>query len=130
MKKLLFTLMLIFSVAGGTFARVSDTISISEGNQKSADRGKLTVKFVSIIEDSRCPMNAKCVWAGNAKIKLAISKGKAAPKMIELNTNTEPSSVKIFGYQFRLEGMTQKNPESMEMMDRPKVATISVSKVK
>ena len=130
MKKLLFTLMLISLVAAGTFARVPDTLSITEGNQKVADRGKLTVKFVTVIEDNRCPMNARCVWAGNAKIKLAISKGKAAPRMIELNSNSAPTSVKLLGYQFELVGMTEKVPAGMDMMDKPIVATISVSRVK
>lgn len=118
----------MFVMAMSTLARTAEKLEISEGNHKTADRGRVTVKFVSIIEDSRCPMNTTCVWAGNARIKLAVSKGKAAPKFIELNTNLDPKSAKVYGYEIKLESMTQKNPESMAMMDRPLVVTISVKK--
>lgn len=32
-----------------------------------------TLKFVKVIEDSRCPKGANCVWAGRAKILVEIS---------------------------------------------------------
>lgn len=28
------------------------------------------VKAVKILEDSRCPMNARCIWAGRVKLKM------------------------------------------------------------
>ena len=73
-------------------------------------------------------MNARCIWAGNAKIKIAISKGKMAPKFVELNTGAEPNSVKLYGYTITLEGLSQNDPAMMGPFDRPLVATFSVSK--
>jgi hypothetical protein len=32
-----------------------------------------TIKFVEVLEDSRCPKDATCVWAGRAKILIEIS---------------------------------------------------------
>ncbi len=122
------TITLVLGAAMTIFARAGETVDITEGHQKAADRGRLTIKFVEIVEDSRCPPDVTCVWAGNAKIKLAVSKGKAAPKFIELNTNLEPHSVKIAGYEIKLVSLSPKHSERLEMMERPKVAKISVTK--
>jgi len=127
MKRLVFALAMVSVLAVASFAR-SQEIELKVGDQKSADRGRISIKFVSIVEDSRCPMNAKCVWAGNAKIKLAVSKGKMAAKFIELNIGVEPNSVRLYGYTISLEGLTQNHPEMMGPMNRPLVATLLVKR--
>lgn len=43
------------------------------GEEKSLQKEKLKIKFVDVPEDSRCPMNARCVWIGNARIKLKVN---------------------------------------------------------
>lgn len=128
MKRLLFifTVITIFSI--GAFGKVNQEIELKVGDYKTADRGRLSVKFVSVVEDSRCPMNARCIWAGNAKIKIAVSKGKMAPKFVELNLGAEPSSIKLYGYTITLEGLTQNDPAMMGPRDIPLVATLSIKK--
>lgn len=32
-----------------------------------------TVKFIKVLEDSRCPKNTNCIWEGRAKILVEIS---------------------------------------------------------
>ena len=34
----------------------------------------LSIKFTNVAEDSRCPENVECVWQGQAKIEVEISK--------------------------------------------------------
>jgi len=34
---------------------------------------ELTVRFLSVTDDSRCPRDATCVWAGEVKIRLLIN---------------------------------------------------------
>ena len=31
------------------------------------------IKFDAVVEDSRCPTNVECIWAGRAKVSLIIS---------------------------------------------------------
>lgn len=128
MVRILFTLLLVVGVTIAGTPRASETLKITEGQKKTADRGRLTIKFVGVLEDSRCPPNAQCVWAGNAKVKLAVSKGKAAPKFIELNTGVAPHAMKVYGYEIKLTGLTEKVPEHMMMHDKEPVATILVTK--
>ncbi len=42
--------------------RVGETISVA-----GAD---LSLKFVRVVQDSRCPIDVQCVWAGNGQIEL------------------------------------------------------------
>lgn len=39
----------------------------------------LEVRFVGVTEDSRCPTDTTCVWAGEVKVKLAARIGQQAP---------------------------------------------------
>jgi hypothetical protein len=34
--------------------------------------GGLRVRPVAVIEDSRCPQNARCVWAGRLRLRVAV----------------------------------------------------------
>lgn len=128
MKRFIFAVTILSIMALGVFSKGTQELQLKVGDQKSADRGRVTIKFVSIVEDSRCPMNAKCISAGNAKIKIAVSKGKMAAKFVELNTWQEPDSVKLYGYTISLEGLTQNDPTMMGPFDRPLVATLAVKK--
>ncbi len=47
----------------------------------------LKIKFVSVPEDSRCPTNVNCIWAGNARVMLHVGKVTGKPFKLELNTN-------------------------------------------
>jgi hypothetical protein len=48
---------------------------------------KLSLTFESVLEDSRCPTQVNCVWAGQAIIALTAQQEGSAPGEIELNTN-------------------------------------------
>jgi len=74
-------------------------ITLKTGDQH-AIRG-LTVTFVGVKEDSRCPDNARCVWAGNAAVELRIE-GGADSAAITLNSGVEPKSIGVQGLRFTI----------------------------
>jgi hypothetical protein len=44
------------------------------GTGEIADLGNgLTVRPIAIIEDSRCPLNATCIWAGRLRLRALVS---------------------------------------------------------
>jgi hypothetical protein len=47
------------------FARIGETTLV----------GSAKVRPDALIEDSRCPMNARCVWAGRAIIEATVMRG-------------------------------------------------------
>jgi hypothetical protein len=72
-------------------------------NQEAMIEGEgLDVVFESVLEDGRCPEDVTCVWSGNAKIKVRLSKQKQTPGAINLNTDVRPKSSSYLDYEIRL----------------------------
>ncbi len=42
------------------------------------------VQPVAVIEDSRCPMNARCVWAGRLRVKMLWIRGNGEKQPFEV----------------------------------------------
>ena len=78
MKLKVLTILTVLSFATVAFARKPEIVTLRTGQQKKAGRGEITIKFLSVEEDSRCPDGAACVWAGNAKVKVKIGSGSSA----------------------------------------------------
>lgn len=96
--------------------------------QKKFSRSNLTIKFVSLIEDSRCPEGTNCVWAGNAKIKIEVSKGRAK-ETFEINTNLGPKGATYNGYAIELISLTPVPKENIRINRNGYVATFVVSRL-
>lgn len=62
----------------------------------------LRLEFTTIMEEGRCPINATCVWEGNARILLSATRGRVSAP-IELNTSQRfPTSAQFEGYLIEL----------------------------
>lgn len=57
-------------------------IKIPLGQTLSLDG--MTIEFIEVLEDSRCPEDVVCVWAGQAKVKVRVSKDGVAQDAQEL----------------------------------------------
>ena len=73
---------------------------------------RLSIRADSVPEDSRCPENAVCVWAGNARVSLTPRDGTNSAAA-ELNTTLEPQAVNRWGYTVRLVDV-RPNPRAGE----------------
>ena len=67
--------------------------------QVTLKREGLRIRFVAVTEDSRCPANVNCVWAGNAAVRLEISVHGRKTESLTLNTSGGPSSGSEAPYQ-------------------------------
>jgi hypothetical protein len=63
--------------------------------------GDLRLTFRSVEGDSRCPIDAVCVWAGDAEIALKIEQGSQAA-VAALHTMLEPKKTEWNGYTVSL----------------------------
>ena len=91
--------------------QVGDTVTI--------DGEALSLTYDRLLEDSRCPEDVQCVWAGNARIALTAGKVGSATGRLELNTTSEPKSASYEGYVVTLVDLGRGGEPS---------ATISVSR--
>ena len=77
--------------------KLDEEIQIMFGESISMEKGKLTIKFKSLVGDSRCPQGVLCVWAGNTEVILEVSKNEIA-----LNTLLDPKEKVVGAYNIKL----------------------------
>jgi hypothetical protein len=115
MKTLLttFAFVLVFAITG--ISQTPEFVTAKAGKQVAAKKSKLKIKFVSVVEDSRCPEGVNCIWAGNAKIKVLIDNGTTKQEF-EMNTNTGPKGDSFSGWAIYLEELTPYPKEGSSMV--------------
>ncbi len=97
-------------------------------NQEAVLQGThLTILFRGVAEDSRCPDNARCFWAGNAELVFELSDSGQPPKPATLNTYLDPKLIRYSQYQIRLVDLRPypHAPDQINPLDY--IATIVVS---
>jgi hypothetical protein len=62
---------------------------------------RLSIRFDAVAEDSRCPRDVMCPWAGNARVSLALREGPNADAA-DVNSTLEPRAVTRWGYTVEL----------------------------
>ncbi|MEP6848440.1 MAG: hypothetical protein ABI999_06265 [Acidobacteriota bacterium] len=107
----------------------SERVSVRVTQEKPSVLGKFSVKFLSVVDDSRCPISATCVWAGNAKIKIQLSKGRNG-KEFELNTGIQPSTIEYKGYKIKIVRLSPKPGEMTKAMGAKHTAVFEIAKLK
>ena len=71
-----FSLFLAKACDSGDDFTVGESFTMEPGQELTNNSADLTVKWLEVAEDSRCPKNTNCVWEGQAKISLTLRKGK------------------------------------------------------
>lgn len=130
--KIKLTLFLFLTFVFGAFqtleAQTKEQQKIQINKQKTFLKSKLTVKFFSLIEDSRCPEGVNCIHAGNAQIKIEVSKN-GEKKIFEVNTNIGPKGATFDGYAIELISLTPVPKENIRINRNGYVATFVVSRL-
>jgi hypothetical protein len=93
---------LILAPAISARAVVNKEFSLGIGQAISIDGKKLVIKFKAVLEDSRCPVNAVCVMAGNGKVELEVIDNNKLNKTVILNTEDKPGLLIIKGRTLKL----------------------------
>jgi hypothetical protein len=84
--------------------RVDQAFALRYGGTANLTDGSLSVRFDAVGEDSRCPTDVQCVWAGNGRISLAVQ-GAGASRNVSLNTTLDPHSADVAGYRITLDSL-------------------------
>ena len=122
-------LTLIFGGAAVTAnAQSGQQVSVRINNQKSVMRDRLRIKFVS-VEDSRCPADANCVWAGNAKVTIKVTNAKGKSQTFDLNTNLQDKSARFDGYEITLGSVSPFPSSNVRINRNGYTASFTVKKI-
>lgn len=121
---LLIVVFLGFSVVS---AQPAEQLSVKFGKQKMTKRGHISVKFIEMIEDSRCPTGVNCIWAGVARIKIRVTKNRKTADF-ELNTNQQDKPALFEGYSITLKGLTPHPSTTAKYSQSAYTAALFVAK--
>lgn len=99
MKVYILVLAAVLSFSALASGQSKQKLALKAGETKVVLGSRLNVKFLSVVEDSRCPEGTTCIWAGNAKIRIKVWKRNRKPVELELNSTLDPRVVEVMGYR-------------------------------
>ncbi len=79
----------------------------------AATFGQFIVIYQRVVNDSRCPENARCIWAGSVKVRLSVGTVTATPRELdlELMRPDRPPSVEQDGYRVTVLGVSRSGEQ-------------------
>jgi hypothetical protein len=77
-------------------------VTLKYGEYKRVAAEQLGIRFNSVLEDSRCPIDAVCVWMGDAVAEVELTAAGGRTGKLELHTSLEPKSLPWNGVKVTL----------------------------
>lgn len=105
----------------GQEPRLEEEFQLRFGQTAILSDNGLSIKFLSVGEDSRCPEEVRCIWEGNARIAIQVAHSGFA-----LNTTLEPKEVTHSGYVVRLISVNPYPKYGQEIKPSQYVVTLVV----
>lgn len=119
-------------VRGRKTVRLNQNFVLRVGQEATVAEQKLNVKFVSVPEDSRCPKGVNCIWAGNVRVMLHVSKAKSKPSKVELSLNPrdfpDGEAANYGDYKLKLVKVDPYPVQDQQLSAGDYTVTLSVSK--
>ncbi len=109
-------------------ALIGKDFSLGIGQSARIDGEKLVIKFKAVLEDSRCPINALCAWAGNGKVEFEVLDIKRENKTIVLNTEEEPRLAPLKGNTLKLVSLNPPRIDGVSISPGDYRVTLSVER--
>ena len=114
--------------AGPVKALIDKEFSLGISQTASIEGEKLVIKFKAVLEDSRCPINVVCVWAGNGKVEFEILDIDGQNKTVILNTEEEPRAVTLKGHKLKLISLNPPRIDGVSISSGDYSVTLLVEK--
>jgi hypothetical protein len=95
-------------------ATLGENFTLQIGETALIGGADVCIRLDSVPSDSRCPLNALCVWPGNAKVAITVCTKSGESAQRELNTFTEPKTATFLNYQIDL---AELNPYPVAIED-------------
>jgi hypothetical protein len=99
---------------------------LTPGQTDAVDGGALSVSFVKVAEDSRCPTGVQCVWAGNGAVVSTINTSSTGKFDATLNTTLTPKTVTAGSYLITLVGLRPYPKQGSKIPPATYVATLHI----
>jgi hypothetical protein len=85
------------------------------------------LRFDRVTADSRCPMDAMCVWAGDATVAITLTPSKGSSESRDLHVQPSGSQVSYANYLITLSALAPYPRASQDIRLGDYIATFVVS---
>jgi hypothetical protein len=85
--------------------KVDISMTVVPGQRVTVDGTTLTVQFIGVASDSRCPADALCVTQGDAVAVFEASVAASAGARLELGTSNSRRTAEVGTYSVELRGL-------------------------
>ena len=137
MKKLIFLSGVIFLLTAAKCGKdkgfsLGEPFQLKMGETlKCADCDNLTVQFLSVKEDSRCPEFTNCVWEGQAVVAFSLQTGSTNSLDLIMRQGHPEMARKVQGdYSYTLLKVDPYPKSGMQIKDEDYVIEMKVEKIK
>lgn len=90
----------------------------------------LVIGLARVAHDSRCPVEAKCISAGDAAVVLSVRQGRAAAVEVTLHTMAAPRDVTRGAWRIQLVDLVPQPSLRRPLAQEDYVATVRVDPVR
>jgi hypothetical protein len=103
--------------------RLDQEFELKVGQEAVIKDEQLGAKFISVLEDSRCPKGEMCIQEGRGRVALQLTLRNKKSETVELSTTSTEQQIDFSGYQIKLISL---NPYP-KMGSKSKLAEYAVS---
>lgn len=86
-------------------AALGDTVAVDVGATARFEAAGVSVTFVAVASDSRCPLKVTCVWHGDGEVVLDL-RGDGTERRVVLHIGVDPRSTEFGGVVIELVGLS------------------------
>jgi hypothetical protein len=105
---------------------LAQDFDLAPGQAAVVDGGALNVTFDKVAEDSRCPSDVQCVWAGDGAVAMTVIPAGAPRYPVTLHTTLTPKAVNSGPYQITLVGLKPYPKQGPKIPPATYVATLQI----
>jgi hypothetical protein len=106
-------------------ARPGVEFNLAVGKTATVSGSDYHITFNRVTEDSRCPVDVQCVWAGDAKIELTVSRATALDRRV-ISLTPPNSEVTVGDLRIRFVSLAPAPRQSEPPASRAYVAQLLV----
>lgn len=119
------------TTSAANMVSLNQQITVKVGQEVSIPEEGLTLALQSVSEDSRCPEDVVCIWEGNAKVSINITKTGQPSTIIELNTSPAvgPAEETFQTYTVKLTSLAPNNKSGQTINSSDYIASLLVTKI-
>lgn len=99
------------------------SVTLAPGESATVVGGSLHVRFVAVTEDSRCPRDTTCIWAGEVRVSLEIQEPSKPPRLVELK---EGDGTGASGWHLTLLGVEPQPASTVKIAPGDYRATLKI----